>query len=341
MSLMSTGRKSVFLVGILCSLVFSQYETAGRTNYQHLLLNYDARSVGLSGANTALPGGIAGVMANPAQLAGIKGKQGFIGYQMVLDGVWGAPLGFAQPYKDYGMFSVMLQGVSSGEIAVIERGADGNPFETGEFASDEYFTPSLSFARTFFDSRIFFGVSAKILYHRISAPPDIYSSKGIAVDVGIQYRYFSDRLILGAVLRNLGYELYAFNNGERYPVPTLFEIGVSYIPRYITSVRICFDINKVSGEYINFQPGAEIEIIPDIIFWRVGYAFSQRDVKELIRKISGEPDEKYLKSNWSAGATGLGVKVKMQQMLVHVDFGLQFRISKIPLSPVISSTLEF
>ena len=340
MSLLSTMRCS-FFIGILFTLVSAQFRTAGRTNYQHLLLNYDARSVGLAGANTALPGGINGVLANPAQMAGNDRKQAFIGYQMVLDGVWGSPLGYSQPYKNYGVFSVMLQGLTSGDVPVVERGLDGNPIETGESASDEYFTPSASFARTFFDNRVYAGVSAKILYHRINAPPTIYSSKGIAVDLGVQYRHFNDRLIFGAVLRNFGYELFTFNSGERYPVPTAFEVGVSYVPRYIPSARLCLDVNKIYGEFINVEPGAEITIIPEVIIWRVGYSFSQRDLRELLKKISGEESTNYLKSNWTAGATGLGVIIKMEQMVVYADFGLQFRISKLPLSPVISATVEF
>ncbi|MBN1307691.1 MAG: hypothetical protein JXA18_07235 [Chitinispirillaceae bacterium] len=327
--------------GMMGSAVIAQYKTAGSVNYQHLLLNYDARSVGLAGASVALPDGLNGVTANPAMIAGLNRQQGFIGYQLVLDGVWAAPVGYARSYAGIGAFSIVVQGLSSGKVDVIEEGPDGEPKATGLTAHDEYFTPGVSFARSFFNARLLTGISLKGLYHRISAPPDIYSSKGIAVDIGIQYRPINDRLIFGAVIRNAGFEFAPFEDGRSYPLPVLFEAGVSYVPRYLPALRIAADINKIRGEYVNFEPGLEIAIYPDVFFARLGFMFSQGDLTEQFHKFTGDQDENYVKSNWATLATGIGLHTDLNAVFLRVDFGLQFRASWLPPSPVLSAIIEF
>ncbi|MBN1578619.1 MAG: hypothetical protein JW913_18795 [Chitinispirillaceae bacterium] len=323
------------------SAAVAQYRTAGSVNYQHLLLNYNARSVGMAGASVALPQGLDGVPANPAMIAGLISQQGFIGYQLVLDGVWAAPIGYARSYEGIGAFSIIMQGLSSGKVEVIEEGPDGEPKATGQTANDEYFTPGVSFARSFFNSRLSAGITLKGLYHRISAPPDIYSSKGIAVDIGIQYRPVNERLIIGAVVRNAGFEFAPFEDGESYPLPMLFEAGISYVPRYLPALRLAADINKTRGEYVNFEPGLEIEIYPDVFFARLGFMFSQGDLTEQFHKFTGDQDENYVKSNWTTLTTGIGLHTTLNAVSLWVDFGLPFRTSWLPPSPVLSAIVEF
>ena len=274
-------------------------------------------------------------------IAGLHQRQGLIGYQLVLDGVWATPIGYAQSYEGIGAFSILMQGLSSGKVEVIEEGPDGEPKATGLTAYDEYFTLGVSFARSFFNSRLLTGISLKGLYHRISVPPDMYSSKGIAVDIGIQYRPMNERLIIGAVVRNAGFEFAPFEEGEPYPLPILFEAGVSYVPRYLPALRLAADINKIRGEYVNFEPGCEIEIYPDVLFARLGFMFSQGDVVEQIHKFSGDEDEDYVKSNWATLATGVGLHTDLNAVFLQVDFGLQFRTSWLPPSPVFSAIIEF
>jgi hypothetical protein len=179
------------------------------------------------------------------------------------------------------------------------------------------------------------------LYHRINDSRSVYNSKAVAVDLGVQYYLLSDRLVVGAVLRNAGVEVASFNGDDSYPLPLMFEAGVSYIPRYMSSVRLALDINKLRGDYVGFEPGLEIEIYPKVLFARFGYAFSQEDLSEQLKKFSGNQDEDYQKSNWSSFCAGIGVRTGVRKVKVQVDIGLEFRVSWLPPSPVVSASVEF
>ncbi len=341
---------------IACILVFvnlaffsasGEFRTAGTVNYQHLLIDYDARSVGMGGASTALSGGINGAASNPAISAGLKNQQGFVGYRYLLLGVWAAAVGYCRPIENIGVFTVFSQGLSSGKVDVVDVRPDGEPDPTGLTAHDEYFTPSVSLARSFLKSRLYAGVTIKGLYHRISVPPEIFSSKGIAFDIGIQYRPLSDRLVIGAVFRNAGFEFSHFIENSSYPLPFMFEAGVSYVPRYLPSVRLAGDVNKLfvkgdtAGQYIAYGPGIEIEVFPDVLFARLGFNFSQNDLMEQFRKFTGDDDKNYIKSNWATLSTGVGIVTTAYNYPLHIDLGLQF-YTKIPHpSPILSALIDF
>jgi hypothetical protein len=323
-----------------CS-AFAQHDDAGSTNYPHLLINYNARSAGMAGASVALPSGVNGSIDNPAAAANVGHQQGFVGYQLVLDGVMAAGLAYAYPVKGIGTFSGMLLALTSGNVPVIEMGLDGEPDSTGANARDDYFTPGVSFGRSFLDSRLNVGITVKGLYHRIAVPSAIYSSKGIACDFGVQYRVLSDRFIIAAVVRNAGGEFASFSGTGSLPVPTLFEAGFSYVPERLPAVRIAADVNKIRGDYVNVEPGLELEIYPDVLYGRIGFLFSQRDLSEQLHKFTGTQEEGYTKSNWTTLTTGIGLNTKIRDVAFHVDFALPFRIDWLPPSPILSVVVEF
>jgi hypothetical protein len=298
----------------------------------------------MGGASVAMPGEINAVFANPALLSSITRRQALIGYQLLPDGVWCAPIGFAAPNKRSlggGSFAFMLQALSSGKVKVIDIRPDGEPLYTNLYAHDEYFTPSFSYGRTFLNSRLYTGITLKGLYHRVYNPPEIYSSKAIAIDLGIQYRWFSDRLIVGAVIRNAGVELQQFKGEDAYPLPILVEVGFSYVPRYLSAVRIAADVNKIRSEYPNIKPGIEITLYPKVLFIRFGYMFSTIDFREVLKNFIGDEDPNYIKSNWNTLSTGIGVHTHIQKVFVKIDFALQFRSDWIYTSPVISAVVDF
>jgi hypothetical protein len=329
---------SGWVVAALLSVpVQAQHSAAGSVNYTHLLLDYDARSVGMAGASVAVPGKSIGVFSNPAVTATVDGMEGFVGYQLILDGVWGAPLGVAREFPGIGIFTVALQGVTTGEIEVIEKGLDTEPVYTGQTVYDQYISSGISFARTFFNKQLRTGITLKGLYHRLTGNEDRYATKAVAFDLGVQYLLLSERFVVGAVVRNAGVELSEYS----YPLPFLFEAGISYVPRYLPAVRLALDVNKVTGEYLGFEPGLEVEIYPRVLSARFGYSFSRSDLVEQFRKLSGNQDENYQKSNWSSFCAGIGIRTGVQQVKIQVDIGLEFRVSFLPPSPVVSAVVDF
>ena len=317
----------------------AQYKNAGSVNYQHLLLSYDARTAALGGSGCALPGAIELNTVNPAASASTETMQWFVGYQNLGMGIWGSVMSFSRPYE-FGIMTFTLQGLSSGAIDVIEV-KNSSPLVTGRTAHDEYLTPSVSLARPFLSGKMLVGASVKGMYQRIDASTDVYSSKAIGFDFGFQYRPVNNRLIAAAVVRNIGYEFQSFISNDRYPTPMVFEAGISYIPRYLPSLRVIADINKSRGSDLMYEPGFEIEAYPGVLALRVGYPFSQADLDEKIRSFSGEKDPLYVKSNLATIACGAGIKTDIRNKDVSIDIALQFKDDFYPPTVQISSSVAF
>lgn len=339
---MNTKYQMWFLLGILlCATQLSaQFKSAGSVNYQHLLLHYDGRSAGLAGADVALPGGVEGIIVNPASIGKMKSAQLFIGQQLLGEGVWCAPVAYGRSFS-FGNIAVSLQGLTSGKIKVIDITSSGEPVLTGDFAENQYLTPAVTFARTFFNEVLSAGVSFKGMYQRIDVKPEIYSSKAFGFDCGVLYRINGDRFITGIALRNVGYEFSSFNDEITYPTPFIAEAGVSYIPRNLSSVRLCADIKKARGEYVAFEPGIEIEFYPKTFFVRLGYPLSAADIREQLNKLSGTKDDEYVKSNWSTLAGGIGIQTTVENVRLAFDCGIQFRDAYAGTAIVYSGIVTF
>lgn len=335
-----TACKVFFASLFVVSIAGAQFPTAGTASYQHLLLNYDARTAALGGANCAIPGTHQLAVSNPAILGTVKKQEYGATGQKLIDDVWGTSISLARPLFN-GIWSFALQGLSSGEVRVIEEATNGDPYYTGDVAKVEYFTPTLSYGKLYLDGRLTAGVSVKGMYQRIVYPPEIYSSKAIGFDAGIQYRPYNDRLIVGCVLRNIGWEFSPSTDDEAYATPSTIEAGVSFIPRYLDNVRIALDVNKIKGEYINFEPGIELEVYPKILMVRLGYPFSQRDARQLYNKLSGKETDGYVKTNWSTLACGIGLTKKVQEMQFGFDFGVQLRERALPPATIFSALVQF
>jgi len=320
--------------------VSAQYQNAGTVSYQHLLLQYGARGAGLGGSGCALPGKIGMVTVNPAAVASGSGSQGFVGYQNMGLGVWGSVLSYSR-LTSFGTIAFSMQGLSSGDIEVIGV-KNENPVHTDQVAHIEYLTPSVTVSRAFLQNRVLVGASLKGMYQRIDNPPEIFSSKAAGFDVGVQYRQFGNRFVAAAVVRNVGFEFQSFTGEELYGIPSVFEAGVSYIPRYMPNVRLVADVNKSRGAYVMYEPGFEIELYPGVFVARAGYPFSQRDLEEWMKSFSGEEkDQTYVRNNLNTFACGVGITTSVQKRAVAIDVSAQFKDNFYPPTVVLSSEVDF
>lgn len=332
---------TTFVLTVFAVSVSAQYQSAGTVNYQHLLLNYDARGAALGGAGCALPGGIGMATVNPAALASTSGTHGYAGYQNVGLGIWGSLISYSRVCS-FGTVAFSLQGLSSGDVEVIEV-LNRNPVLTDRIAHNEYLTPSVTVSRTFLQSRILVGASLKGMYQRIDDSRSIYSSKAAGFDIGVQYRQFGNRFVAAAVFRNVGFEVASFTRDESYATPTVFEAGVSYIPRYMPNFRFVADVNKTRGSHIMYEPGIELELYPGVLVARVGYPFSHQDLEEQLKYFSSRSDksDSYVKSNLNTLACGVGIKTKIQKKEVGFDLSAQLKDDFFPPTVVFSSEVAF
>jgi hypothetical protein len=327
---------------IILATVFSvagQYEGAGTTIFPIVNMNFDARSAALSGASVALPNGIYGTLSNPASIGFIDKTEVLLGYLYVLDGVWGGPLGVARPMGKFGVFGVNLIGLTSGNIDVVEE-QNGAPVVTGATASSNYYSAALSWAYCV-QKNISVGLNLKGLFNTIRTPQEYYLADGVAIDAGVQYRLFSGRFISGLVFRNIGFVYHSYTQDDNYKLPYEVDAGVSYIPRSTPTLRMALDVNKTRGDYMNFKPGLEFDVYKKQLMARLGYGFSERDIQEMINNLKGEPNDQYIKSNWSGFCIGAGISTKMENSDLAVDLALQFRSFYLPPSFAASAVIKF
>lgn len=321
-------------------VVKAQHSDAGTSIFPFVNIDYDASSVAMGGASVGMPGGSGNshILSNPASAAGIKHYQALIGYRKIIDDIWGGPLVVSRSFGKYGVFSLLMVGVSSGDIDVIEE-VNGEPFYTNQTAGSQYITGGASWAYEYIEN-LYFGVSLRGLYNVIKVPDNTYSAAAGVVDLGAQYSLFRGRFVAGLAVRNLGFLFWSYDD-EKYDLPLTLEIGASYVPIHLKNFRIALDINKRKNDYLNIEPGLEISIYKEYLKGRVGYAFSWRDLQESFKSFSGEQDENYTKSNWNSFCFGIGLNTDIKETAVQIDLAMQFHTSSLPVSTVVSATVDF
>lgn len=298
-------------------------------------IDFNSQSAAMAGASVAGVKGSAGVAINPAAAVSVENMQLFVGYRTIMDGVWGAPVVFSRNFGKYGVFSVLITGLSSGEIDVIDE-LDGEPVYTDKIAESQYLTGAVSWGyRVMKDLSV--GATMKGLYNRINDGDQIYSAKGLALDAGVLYLLPNKRFTVGATVKNAGFVLKGFDD-RNYNLPFLVEAGLSYIQN--STVKLALDINKPLGDYINFEPAIDI-CIKKVLSLRLGYSFSHQDLTKFIKKLSGKEDENYVKSNWNTFCTGVGINTKVNKTLLNIDLALQFHSSQLTPSTIVSASVDF
>src|SRR5664279_2607104 len=119
------GACNFFIVTGFISAVSAQHTGAGTEVFDFLNIRYDARTAGMSGASVAMPNDLYGTITNPSAVGYIENKQVVVGNRSDAAGVWAYPLAYALPEKDMGVFAVSLVALTTGNIAVTDRGYDG------------------------------------------------------------------------------------------------------------------------------------------------------------------------------------------------------------------------
>lgn len=311
-------------LGILSSTLSSgaQHRDAGTEIFPFLNLNYDARTVAMAGAAVAMPNDCYGIFTNPAALGFINAPQAIFGYRQVGAGIFSAPLAYARPVPGRGTFACGGVGLTGG-VAVTDIGADGTEFEPGIKARSDNYSGNVSWAAKINDD-VAAGVTVKGVYNYLSDGVDHWSADGVIFDGGIQYRSSNSRLMYGFVVHNIGLLRSGFVDDDTYPLPAAVELGVSYVPRDISLLRLSLDLNKKINDYLLFEPGFELEIIERQLLIRGGYAVSWRDLQVFGSNLKGEQEENYFRTNRTTLCLGIGVITELIDRTIKIDAGVEF-----------------
>lgn len=324
-------------VVVIFLISLTTFVNAESTIFPNLNIDYDARSAAMAGAAVAVAEGASAVLSNPAATISVENNQAFIGYRTIVDGVWGSPVVFSRSFDKWGVFSALICGVDA-EVDVIDE-FEGEPVFTGKTGGAQYLTGALSWGYSI-RKDLSVGTSFKGLYNRLNDGDVIYSAKALAMDAGILYRALRNRFTFGAAIRNAGFVFKSFDE-NRYHMPFTFEAGISYVGDQLSTVRVALDVNKKRDDRLTFEPAVDINIYKRILSLRLGYAFSDSDLKQFFRKLGGNEDENYAKTNWNTFCTGLGFTKKVENATIGIDFALQFHAAFITPSTIVSAFVDF
>jgi hypothetical protein len=329
-----------FLVGVVVLYSFqvcAQNSNAGTLPFDFLRLDYDARTIAMGGASVAMPNGLNGAFLNPASCGFITKQQAIAGYRWIFMDAWGGPVGYALPYKNYGVFSVNAEYVSSGYLDEI----DENQNYTGVRWNQSSFTGCVSWAKAILDS---FSVGAGIrgIHDYIGSSKTHSAADAIAFEAGGQYRMLNSRLILGCAIRNAGFMLSGYTSAtDTLALPLSLALGVSYRPLYLPAVRVALDLQKSIDDYLNYKPGIEVAVYQNYLFVRGGYTFSEQDLEAALNEFKGGSNPTYIKSNSSGLSLGVGLNAPVNGVNTNIDVAYLFRVDDPDPSFLLNVLFEF
>ena len=334
---MKALNRLIWLVALYAFPLHAQNSNAGTLPFDFLKLDYDARTVSMGGASVAMPNGLNGAFLNPASCGFLTKQQAIAGYRWIFMDAWCGPVGYAMPYKDYGVFSATAEYVSHGYVDEI----DENENYTGVRWNQASVTGGVSWSKVVLDN---FSVGAGVrgIHDYIGNPETHIAADAIAFEAGSQYRMLGSRLILGCAVRNAGFLLSGYSSAsDTLPLPLSLTVGVSYVPVYLPKVRFALDLQKAVDDYLNYKPGIEIAVYQDYLFLRGGYTFSEQDLEEMINEFKGEPATTYIKSNSTGLSLGIGLNAQVNGVKTDIDVAYMFRVDDPDPSLLFNVLFEF
>lgn len=214
----------------------------GSTGADQLLVPVGARGIATGGAFHSSLYGLESIYYNPAGLDLVHGTEAMFSYMTYLADINLSYFAVSTVLGDLGSFALSLKTFDFGDIPVT---TNEYPDGTGKTYSPAFLTIGLTYAKVITD-RISVGTNFKLVSETIENT----SASGLAIDVGVQYR-FSPQLSIAAVVKNIGtnmayagpdlqarttvpnttlgapsgtYEVVA----EPFQIPSYFELGLSY-----------------------------------------------------------------------------------------------------------------
>jgi hypothetical protein len=333
-------RLSSFVVCSALSL-YAQNGSAGTRAFEFLSIDNNARTVAMGGAAVGMPNGLNGVFTNPAICGFVNKTQAMFGYNKILLDLWAGPMGYAMPYRNYGVFAAsmvyMSHGYLNGDEALDE---EGNP--TGVKWHVFSLVGNLTWSKIIYP-QLSIGFSVKGIHHAIESSQEYHeNAQGVAFDAGVQYRGLDSRFIVGGAVENAGFLVNSFSEqADNLRLPVSVAIGVSYVPMHMPSLRLACDLQKTNDDFLTYKPGFEAAVYRKNLFIRGGYGFSQPDIENAIKTLRNEADDNYMKSSSSGLSLGVGFITEIKGILTNIDLAYLGRVSGINPSFLLTILFEY
>jgi len=255
---------------------------------EFLLLPVGARATALGQAAAAAGGTTEAVFWNPAGLATVPHGEFAVHHYNAFFGA-GDAIAIALRSPRLGTVAASAYVVDYGDMELTPP--DGGPVSIGRI-TPRNIALALSYG-TDVGTGAAIGVTYKLVQFRVDCAgdcQDVPAAVGTthAVDVGLRYASTTLPIVLGVVVRNLGFPLQVQNSAQADPLPTRLGVGVSYevVSASVDSaerfdVRVLADVQGSVGRG-GFSPVTLIGVesgVGERVRLRGGYAFTESAAK--------------------------------------------------------------
>ncbi|MEE9574196.1 MAG: PorV/PorQ family protein [Candidatus Neomarinimicrobiota bacterium] len=218
---MKNNTIKLFLGGILIAstLFAGTIRSSGTAGAAQLLIPVGAENIAVSNANGATVSGVEALFQNPAGLAKYAGSaQALAGTMTYIADIKVTNFGLLSNFGKIGTMGLSVKSLDFGDIPITTFNETEG---TGASFSPRFMTIGVTYAKSFSD-RVQFGVNFKIVSETIVNT----KASGLAVDLGVQYKFPEMPLYIGVVLKNLGSRMeYRGPDLEQQLVPDEAESG--------------------------------------------------------------------------------------------------------------------
>ena len=224
---------------------------AGSKGLSFLKVGLGARAAALGGAYVAAADDATGPLWNPAGLTAVDGPELVFVHSQWFQDVRSEFVGGAVKNGENGFgFGFLMSTVGEIEQRAPETGKLIGTFSAYDIAL------SGAYARKVRDE-VSLGLTLKVLYEKMY----VYSSSGIALDLGVRIAPGIDDLSVGAVLQNIG-RMGAMRD-EETPLPFTAKAGVAYCVGAESlkgTLLLTADISKASDYWTTVHTGLEYRL---------------------------------------------------------------------------------
>ncbi|MDR2684917.1 MAG: type IX secretion system protein PorQ [Prevotellaceae bacterium] len=248
--------KKILLVFTAVLFSLSAFSQAGKGVYQFLNLSMDARSVSLGGTNISLNDGDLNLaMNNPALLSLDVSNMLTFNYSIYLADIKYGSVGYAH-YVGKSKKNIIGLGINYFDLGK-EKGYTEEDVYTGTFTMKDI-AVNLMYARIL-PKGFTVGATAKPVY----SVYEIYTSAGMAFDIGAGYHNDSAMVDAGLVLKNVGWQFDGYRMNEdgsqhREPLPVNLLLGVSKRFKH-APIRISFTLHNLQTWNLGYERSAKIK----------------------------------------------------------------------------------
>ena len=297
--------KRIVLPILFSALAMMIHAQDSQTAFNFLRLPTSAHTAALGGENVSLTDDDASmVFQNPSLLYYVSDRTLGLNMMTYMQGSVTGSASYSQQVGDRGSWGIQGRFINYGEM----KQTTINNEQTGTFhANDFALGGTFAYGLT---EHISGGVTAKIVASYIGQ----YNAMGAAVDLGLNYYDADSQWSIGAVARNLGGQLKAYEDDfERMPLDV--QLGVT---KRLASSPLRFSATFTRLNDWEYGIGKHLVLGADLLLsdqFYVAAGYNAMRASEM--KISaGENDE----SNHGAGLS-IGAGMMLERLQLHIAYG--------------------